>query len=271
MQVAIRLIGAPPWANGGKPWNWAPTDPREFAAFAQAAARRYPSVHQWMIWGEPTRVGAFQPLVPEIHGQPLTPAQAAAPHLYARLLDSAYGALKRVSRRNLVIGGNSFTDGDIFPLNWIKNLRLPNGRPPRLDLYGHNPFSARAPDLHNPPSPLGQADFSDIRRLAHWLDLYLKPHGKPLQIFISEFTLNTGPNREFPYHVSERTQAEWVAGALHIVKHTPRISALGWIHLQDDPPMAAPDGSFLPTTAGGLIDVSGRHKPAYTVFKRGGR
>ncbi len=25
MQVALQIIGAPPWANGGKPWNWAPT------------------------------------------------------------------------------------------------------------------------------------------------------------------------------------------------------------------------------------------------------
>ena len=44
-------------------------------------------------------------------------------------------------------------------------MRLPDGRPPRLDLYGHNPFSIRAPNLANPPSPGQQIDFSDLARL----------------------------------------------------------------------------------------------------------
>jgi hypothetical protein len=26
MQVALQIIGAPAWANGGKPWNWAPSE-----------------------------------------------------------------------------------------------------------------------------------------------------------------------------------------------------------------------------------------------------
>ena len=72
------------------------------------------------------------------------------PHRYARILDASYGALKRVSRKNLVIGGNTFTTGDISVLNWIKNLKLPNGKPPRMDMYGHNPFNNRPPVLHGP-------------------------------------------------------------------------------------------------------------------------
>ena len=97
-----------------------------------------------MIWGEPTRRFNFKPLIPETRDRPLTRRMKKAPHHYARILDAAYGALKRRSRRNIVIGGNSFTTGDVSPLNWIRNLRLPNGKPPRLDLYGHNPFSAAA-------------------------------------------------------------------------------------------------------------------------------
>ncbi len=60
MQVLLQIIGAPPWANGGHPWNWAPR-PSAFAAFAATASRRYPSVHLWMIWGEPSREPNFQP------------------------------------------------------------------------------------------------------------------------------------------------------------------------------------------------------------------
>ena len=48
------------------------------------------------------------------------------------------------SRRNLVIGGNTFTVGTVSPLRWIQALRLPDGRPPRMDLYGPQPV-LRAP------------------------------------------------------------------------------------------------------------------------------
>ena len=51
MQVALQIIGSPRWANGGRPPRWAPRRPSDFADFAIAASRRYPSVHLWMIWG----------------------------------------------------------------------------------------------------------------------------------------------------------------------------------------------------------------------------
>lgn len=56
IRVLLQLINAPAWANGGHAGDgWSPQDPRDFAAFAQAAARHYRSVHLWMIWGEPTK------------------------------------------------------------------------------------------------------------------------------------------------------------------------------------------------------------------------
>ena len=41
-----------------------------------------------------------------------------ARHNYAAILDDSYGALKGVSARNFVIGGSTFTGGDISALNW---------------------------------------------------------------------------------------------------------------------------------------------------------
>ena len=72
-----------------------------------------------------------------------------------------------------MIGGNSFTTGDVSSLNWIRNLRLPNGKPPRLDLYGHNPFSTVGRCLDRPPLGHGFADFSDLDLLARWVDRWL--------------------------------------------------------------------------------------------------
>ena len=62
MRVLLQLINAPAWADGGHSGpGWAPRNPADFAAFAQAAAREYPGVHLWMIWGEPTKTGNFVP------------------------------------------------------------------------------------------------------------------------------------------------------------------------------------------------------------------
>ena len=58
-------------------------------------------------------------------------------------------------------------------------MRLPNGKPPSLDMYGHNPFSYRAPNLSNPPSRENSIDFSDLGRLANLVDRISRPAGTP--------------------------------------------------------------------------------------------
>ncbi|MGI8559334.1 MAG: hypothetical protein ACR2ND_13705, partial [Solirubrobacteraceae bacterium] len=90
IRVSLQIFGSPAWANGGRSYIWAP-HPRDLADFAYAAARRYRSVRLWMVWGEPSRTHNFEPEVPARPGTRLTRAQAAAPHIYARMLDAAYG------------------------------------------------------------------------------------------------------------------------------------------------------------------------------------
>jgi hypothetical protein len=256
MRVLIQLIFTPAWANGGRAQNYPPKHRADFATFAAAAARRYPGVHLWMIWGEPTRAANFAitPTVPP--GRKLTPAQQTAPHTYARLLDGAYGALKAVSRRNLVIGGSTYSTGDIRTPTWIANLRLPNGRPPRMDLYGDNPFSVTPPSFSGPPSPNALVQFKDLPRLAGWIDRYL---GKGIPIFISEYTIPTGPDEEFDFYVDQDVAADWTRGALREARRWHRIYALGWIHVYDDPPVSS----------GGLLTVHGTRKPDYYAFMHG--
>lgn len=267
MQVSLQLIFSPGWANGGRAGNWAPDHPRDLARFARAAARRYPSVRRWMIWGEPTRQPNFMPLTPARDTQPLTRRRARAPRRYARMLDASYGALKRVRRSNIVIGGNSFTTGDVSPLNWIRGMRLPNGRRPRMDVYGHNPFTLRRPDLANPLFRPGQPDFSDLDTLLGWLDRYgyRDRRGRKLKLFLSEWLVPTDhPNREFNFYVLRSVQADWVRAALKIVRRSPRITTLGWYSLLDDPP--APDGLEV---ARGLMEADGTPKPAFYTFRDG--
>ena len=271
IDVLVLVTGAPKWANGGRTREWAPRDNQDFADFLTAASRRYPGVRFWQIWGEPSRRANFSPLTPATDKPlrtPLTRAQAAAPRRYARLLDLAYGAIKAVDRRDVVVGGNTFSGGDILPLDWIRAMRLPNGRPPRMDMYGHNPFSRREPDLSDGPLQrgFGWGDFSDLDIVARYVDRYQTPRsGKRLKLFLTEFTIPTDHlSATFNFFVSQRVAARWTASALRITRSYRRIYALAWINLYDDPPND--DGNEF---RGGLLDWQGQPKPAFFAFKRG--
>jgi len=273
IRVAVVLTESPRWASGHRLLHWAPRRPSDFADFAYAASKRYPYVRLWMVWSEPTRHENFRPMVRERRKRgvrrvfPLTRRMQKAPRRYARILDAAYGSLKLASQRNVVIGGNSFTTGDISPFNWIRNLRLPNGKPPRLDMYGHNPFSARRPRLNRPPIRQGFADFSDLDLLAGWVDRYLgRPRGRRgIKLFLSELFWPTDhANHEFNFWVTRKTAASWLSDALRITRRWPRIYTLGWLSLYDDP--RNEDGDDVHR---GLLTRGGRKKPAYWAYKRG--
>ena len=266
IRVMVMLYGSPRWANGGgrRGPNWAP-GARNFADFAYAAARHYASVHLWMVWGEPNRRDNFLPeRVARSHTR-LTHAEAAAPERYARLLDAAYGQLKLASRRNLVIGGNTWTFGDVWPVEWVRYMRLPNGRPPRLDMYGHNPMSARGPDLGKPPGPAGSADFSDLRRFNRWIDRTLgRPGHRHIPLFLSEYSIPPAPDSEFNYHVTPPLQAQWITQAVQVAREVGAY-ALGWIHMRDqwDPH----NGRLV--LHSGLMFSDGTPKPGFYAFRRG--
>lgn len=263
MRVMIMIIDAPPWANGGRSRTWAPKQPADYANFATAIAREYPSVHLWMIWGEPNREPNFKPLTGAPPTGPLNKAQARAPRLYGKLLDTAYGALKAVNSKNLVIGGNTFTAASrrdvIHTYQWIRYMRLPNGKMPRMDLYGHNPFTFRIPNLKDRPSPRGRVDFSDLDRLAKTLDHYYP--GKRLKLFLSEWGVPTDhKDYEVWFFISRREQVKWIKAAFKIVRHFRRIYTLGWVHPFDIRGLGIWSG---------LLDSNGSPKPGYYAFRAG--
>jgi hypothetical protein len=188
VRILVQVSGTPGWANGGKDLRWAPRRVADYANFLKAASKRYPSVRYWMVWGEPMRRENFRPMHHERRGHKLTRKQRKGPQRYAQLLNAAYGAVKSVNKRDKVVGGNTFTTGDISAKNWVRYMRLPNGKRARMDLWGHNPFSPRKPDLRDPPLGEGFADFGTLDTFARWLNRW---QGKRLRIFISEYTLPT--------------------------------------------------------------------------------
>ncbi|MGO8906083.1 MAG: hypothetical protein ACLQMH_10720 [Solirubrobacteraceae bacterium] len=264
--VAVMVKGAPAWANGGQEESWAPTNASDYANFMTAASRRYPTVRYWMVWGEPNLPGNFNPM----------PAHSpVGPRRYALLLDAAYGALKAVRRSNVVIGGMTFTAGVVLPNEFIRWMRLPNGAPPRLDYYGHNPYSTRFPDLsegpllqiegyegHGKPKTLGDRDINDIDTLHSELAAVYRhrPGGTP-KLWLSEFSISSeSPSRAFDFFVSRPAQALWLTAAFKLVDSVSYVAGLGWFDLVDEP------ASIPGHLTEGLLTETGTHKPAFSAY-----
>lgn len=260
IRLMLQVMSSPAWANGGRAPEWVP-DNAEYASFLVAASRRYPSIRHWMIWGEPNRAAVFQPMPDD---------SPVGPRRYATLLDAAYGTLKGLSPHNRVIGGMSLSFGEVMPGDYLRWMRLPNGKPPPLDLWGHNPLSPRFPAFRQGPypgEPRGR-DFSELdafnRELTRtYRGQYPWFRRRGPRLWLSEFTIpSDGPNHIFPYFVRRGRQAEYVTAAYRIAHRTPFIAGLGWIGLLDEP-VSVPDHGAI-----GLMTYEGEKKPAYRAYRR---
>jgi hypothetical protein len=252
IRSAIMVKRTPDWANGNRGEQWVPTRLRDYADFMAAAARHYPTVHLWMIWGEPTRGDSFKPMPPNA---------TRGPRIYARMLDQAYGALKGVSRRNTVIGGMTWTVGVVSATKFVRWMRLPNGKPPRLDWFGHNPFSVRFPRLSKPTYSAKVRDMSDVDTLYQEVKRAYRGRKTP-RLWLSEFTVSARRNnRAFAYHVSERGQARWLTAAYKIACGHRYIAGLGWYTLLDEP-------DPVEGLTSGVLDATGKPKPDFESYRK---
>lgn len=253
IRLAILIQRAPRWANGGRLPVWAPRNPRLFADFAYAASRHLPSVRMWMIWGEPPRHENFRPMRA---GSP------AGPRLYARIVDASYGALKAANPRNVVVGGMTLNGGTVMPTLFARWLKLPNGRPPRMDLWGHNPFDGRFPNLAD--DPIGRfRGFNDLDTFHREIRAYYRQgHRKVPRLWISEWTvISDRPSSIFlSFHVSIREQARWLRAAFAIARRTPYVAVMGWFTLLDQP-------AHLGSANWGLLRADGTPKPAFDAYQ----
>jgi hypothetical protein len=251
--LAALVQRAPGWANGGRPPIWAPRDPRDFADFLFAASLRFPGIRMWMIWGEPARSDNFRPM---------SPRSRIGPRLYARIVDASYVRLKQANRRNVVIGGMTLNGGTVMAPQFVQWMKLPDGRPPRMDLWGHNPFDGRFPDLSD--DPIGRfRGLNDIDTLHEEIrDAYRGSGRRVPPFWLSEWTiLSDKSSRIFiGRHVSRQGQARWLRAAYRIARRTPYVAGLGWFSLLDEP--------VFPGSANwGLMKADGIRKPAFGAYK----
>lgn len=252
--LAALVQRSPRWANGGRVPIWAPKKPKDFAAFLVAASKRYPTIRRWMIWGEPARAENFQPM---------QRGQKKGPRAYAALLDKSYAALKSVHRSNVVIGGMTLNGGTIFPPDFIRWMKLPNGRPPRMDLWGHNPFDARFPKVAD--GPLGHfRGFNDIDTLYSEIKAtYRAGHRKVPRLWLSEWTIvSDHPLPLFSgFYVSRTGQAQRLKAAYKIARREKYVAGLGWFSLLDEQLLGESVAGW------GLMQIDGDRKPSFYAYK----
>jgi hypothetical protein len=258
IEPVLYVNGFPRWSNGGRDPSWVTKNPRDYANFMAAAVRRYPQVRRWIVFGEPTSYRNFKPQGDQ---------GRRAPRLYARLLDAAYAAMHAVRRNVVVIGGNVQPAGNndqyiTAPDTFIRNMVLPNGHRPRLDMFGINPYTERPLDLSLPQEP-NRVDFDDLDWLGHQLDRYW-PH-RHLRIFVSEFGWNTEHGAYgWLYVVPREKQAADLVTAYRLAARLPRVDTFCWFQLYDSPPSR--QGGRLVNWTTGLRTWSGAKKPSWAAF-----
>jgi hypothetical protein len=270
ISLAVLVQRTPSWANGGQSSSVAPTNPQDYADFLFAASRRYPSITRWEIWGEPSY---------GINFQPMPPNSPVGPRLYATLLDAAYAALKQANPANLVIGGMTLNGGGpVSTPDFVRWLRVGKGkkaRPPRMDLWGHNPFEARFPNIKK--KPIGKfRGLDDVdtlyREIQRAYGVGTNGKGKkasaarkglkPPKLWLSEWTIlsEQSPNLFGGFHVTPAQQAAYITAAYRMVRKLKYVKALGWFRLDDEP-----DNGHI-GAAWGLLTPDGTRKPSFDAY-----
>jgi hypothetical protein len=258
IEPVLYVNGFPGWSNGGRDHTWVPNNPADYGDFMAAAVRHFPQVRRWIVFGEPSHYVNFRPQGGK---------GKRAPRLYAQLLDAAYRAMHAVRRDVVVVGGNIHPAGwndetTTAPDTFVRHMVLPNGRRPRMDMFGINPFTERPLNMAL-PHRAGRIDFNDLDWLVRQLDRYWPK--RRLQLFIEEFGWNTEHEASgWLYVVSRKRQAARLTRAFRLAAGLNRINTMCWFQLYDAPPSRS--GATWFNWTSGLRTFQGLRKPSWRAF-----
>ncbi len=261
-------------------------DPREYADFAQAVARRYARAAAFTVWNEPNH-NAF--LLPQ-----WTPdGDPAAPAVYRAMLRAAVPRIERAAPDALVLIGATSSVGTaadperpterMSPLTFARELACvdeelrptpthPGCAPPFAPLPGdgwsHHPYALDLPPDARDPRP-ETVRIGDLDRLGDLLDA-LHERGRTarrLPMYLTEFGYQTNPP-DPTWEVTTADQARWLPEAERIARADPRVRATSQFLVRDLP--ERPDAGDLRARwrdyQSGLRYEDGRAKPAHAAF-----
>ena len=242
LKPVLTLVGTPGWANGGRAPNFAPPRPRDFRAFAGAAARRYPWVHYWLIWNEPNKPLWLRPTKAAIYVQ--------------HLLNPGYEAIHAVLRHAQVGGGVTAPRGGlggVAPVVWVRGMAAAHAK---LDAYAHHPYPSKPGET---PSSGGCRNCPSITMatLPKLLILVRRAFG-PKPIWLTEYGYQTNPPDMF-LGVPPRRQATMLSLAAMRAWRLPRVTMLIQYLYRDE--------VALSRFQTGLVFANSRPKPSLQGFK----
>jgi len=238
----VTLVGTPAWANGGRAPSYAPPHPRDFRAFARAAATRYRWIRYWLIWNEPNEHLWLRPTKAAIYIQ--------------HLLNPAYEAIHAVIPHAMVGGGETAPRGGlggVAPVVWLHGMALAHAK---LDAYTHHPYPLSPIET---PSSHGCRNCPSITMatLPKLLILVRRYFGsKP--VWLTEYGYQTNPPDTF-LGVSLQRQATLLNLAAMRAWRLPRVTMLIQYLYRDE--------VSLSRFQTGLVFADSKPKPSLKGFK----
>ncbi len=238
----LTLVGTPAWANGKRPPNFAPPRPRDFRAFATAAARRYPWVRYWLIWNEPNHPLWLRPTKAGIYVQ--------------HLLNPGYEAIHAVLPHAQVAGGVTAPRGGlggVAPVAWLRGMAAAHAK---LDAYAHHPYPLSPRET---PSSGGCKNCPSITMatIPKLLILVRRFFG-PKPVWLTEYGYQTNPPDMF-LGVSPQRQATMLSLAAMRAWRLARVTMLIQYLYRDE--------AALSRFQTGLVFADNRPKPSLQAFK----
>jgi hypothetical protein len=275
IKVLFSIVNTPPWANGHKPTNRAPTKTIFLQRFAYAAAQRYsgdhvdgrgiliPPVRMWMAWNEPNNPAFLFPQWKKVGKKYVV--QSARD--YAKICASVYAGVhatllsgEKVACGGTAPGGNNAprqSRPSVSPLVFLQALK--NAGLKKFDVYAHHPYYQHPTETpKTPPKAKTAVTLGNIGTL---IKLLTRLYGAK-RLWITEYGFQTNPPDK-TFGVSYAKQAAYLKQAFAIARKNPRIDLMTWFLLRDEPNSRIGNG-----WQSGLFTAGWKKKPAFNAFAK---
>jgi hypothetical protein len=291
IQIMFSILFTPAWANGGKAKTVPPTNMQDLVDFAYAAGARYsgfwtppswqqlptlappdeplPLVDYWTAWNEPNSPVFLTPQYKRVNGKWVVESAVQ----YAKICNAVYQGIHEVlisPERGAPPGeqvacgvtdprGNDAPGSkraSVDPLTFLTAAKNAGMGP--LDAYAHNPYASAGTEGPKYVPKGKTARRIQMGNLNVLIKLLTKYYGrKPL--WITEYGYQTNPPDKTIFGTSWRNQALYLKQAYTMARNNPRVTMFIWYPLRDE--------ALIGGWQSGLETLSGKHKPAWNVFK----
>jgi hypothetical protein len=276
MRVVFSILGTPGWANGGKGWNTAPTNPNDLRKFARAAGRRYsgtavgpdgtvlPAVRFWLAWNEPNNPVFLKPqFVRQNGGWIIRSAQD-----YAKMCNAVVAGVKAAGRANKVACGVTGPRGNnnpnsnrtsVAPIAFMRAMK--NAGATGFDAYAHHPYYGKrneTPTTPPPVPPRGQPPTAVTLGNFQVLTTEVRRLFGNKRIWVTEYGYQTNPPEKL-FGVTYNQQADYMRQAYLKLRANPKVDMFIWFLVRDE---ARRDG-----WQSGVFTGRWQRKPAREIFE----